>query len=114
MPKVLKITAKAPKVGEDAVCTVKFNSGESLKEAAKMFGEDVVLNIFEQQVIVKVQAGARKCLENGQDPQAWTDKYVPGVKAPSIAKDPVATARSAISQMSDEEKAALIADLQNS
>lgn len=111
MPKTLKITAKAPKA-DNAIASVNFETGETVEESAEMFGADIVNDIFNQQVTVKVQAGVRKCLENGQDPQIWVDKYKPGEKAPSIAQNPVAAARSAISQMSEEEKAALIAQLQ--
>ena len=105
----MEIKTKAPKVGKEA--TVEFAFGTTLAENAEMFGEEIVNSIFVQKVVVNVQAGVRECLENGKDPFAWTAAYKPGVKAPSIAKDPKAAARLAISQMSDEEKMALIAEL---
>lgn len=111
MSKTLEIKTKAPKAGnKEAV--VSFETGATLEESAELFGEATVLSMFERQLMVAIQAGVRKCLENGQDPQKWVNTFKPGVKAPSIAKDPVAAARSAISQMTEEEKAALIAQLQ--
>lgn len=105
----MEIKTKAPKVGKEA--TVEFAIGTTLAENAEMFGEEIVNSIFIQQVAVKVQAGVRQCLENAKDPQEWVASYKPGVKAPSIAKDPKTAARLAISQMSDEEKMALIEEL---
>jgi len=106
----MEIKTRAPKVGKEA--TVNYNVGKSLVENVDLFGEDKVNKIFTEQLVVKVQGGVRKCLENGQDPQAWADKFVPGEKAPSIAKDPKAAARAAISKMSEEERLTLIAEIQ--
>ncbi|MBU2249237.1 MAG: hypothetical protein KKD77_20990, partial [Gammaproteobacteria bacterium] len=105
----MQISAEAKKVGKSA--TVEFATGANLAENVKLFGEQIVNDIFLQQLTVKVQAGIRSCVENGKDPQAWASAYKPGTKMPSIAKDPKAAARLAISQMSDEEKKALIAEL---
>ena len=101
----IEIKTKAPKVGKEA--TVTYEHGATLAENVQLFGEGIVNDIFNQQLVVKIQAGVRQCLENAKDPQAWVNAYRPGVKAPSIAKDPKAAARLAISQMSEEEKMAL-------
>ncbi len=107
---VKSIVTKAPKVGKEE--SVNYNLGDTLAENVEIFGEDVVNKLFIGQTIIKVQAGVRKCLENGQDAQAWADNFVPGTRAPSIAADPKAAARAAISKMTPEERLELIAQLQ--
>ena len=106
----MKISTKAPKVGKAA--DVEYPIGKNLAENVELFGEAIVNKVFEEQLRVKVQAGVRKCLEAGADPQAWADNYKPGDKSPAVPKDPKAAARAAISQMSEEERLELIASLQ--
>lgn len=106
----VEIKVNAPKVSAEA--TLSYKIGETLGENVELFGEEVVNSIFVQQLIVKVQAGARTAMENGRDPQLWASSYVPGQKAPSIAADPKAAARAALARMSEEERLQLIRDLQ--
>jgi len=96
----LQIETKAPKVGKEA--TVEYEVGASLAESAQIFGEQIVNDVFNQQLVVKIQAGVRTCLEQGKDPVAWAAVYKPGVRGPAIAKDPKLAARAAIGQMSVE------------
>ena len=104
------ITAKAPKVSKEG--SVSYKLGNTLAENIGIFGEAVVNKLFTEQTVVKVQGGVRKCLENGQDPQKWADAFIPGQRAPSIAADPKAAARIAVSKMSDKERLELIKELQ--
>lgn len=110
MVKNQEIKVSAPKVSAEA--TIVYPIGETLEDNVEKFGEEVVNSIFIQQLVVKVQAGARTALENGKDAQLWANGYVPGQKAPSIAADPKAAARAALARMSEEERLQLIRDLQ--
>ena len=106
----VKISVSAPKVNQSAEIT--YSIGETLSDNVDKFGEEVVNSIFTQQLIVKVQAGARTAMEGGKDPQLWASAYVPGQKAPSIVADPKSAARAALARMTPEERAALLRDLQ--
>lgn len=108
--KRMKITAKAPKLNKEA--TVEYNIGTTLEENAELFGADKVNTLFCEQLVVKVQSGVRKCLEGDKDPQEWANTYVPGARMPSIEKSPLAAATAAVSKMSEEDRAALLAQLQ--
>jgi len=103
----MEIKTKAPKVGKEA--TVDYPIAATVEENITNFGANIVNDVFTDALVVKIQAGVRRCLEGDQDPIAWAAAYKPGTKAPSIAKDPKAAAMSAISRMSDEEKKELIA-----
>ena len=108
--RIMKITAKAPKINKEA--TVEYTVGATLEENAELFGADKVNRLFTEQLVVKVQSGVRKCLEGGKDAQEWADKFVPGDRMPSVEKNPLAVASAAVSKMSDEERAELLAQLQ--
>jgi len=104
------ISAKAPKVSKEG--SVTYELGTTLAENVGIYGEEAVNKLFTEQTVIKVQSGLRKCLENGQDPQAWADAYIPGVRSAAIAKDPKVAAREAVNKMSEEERLELIRELQ--
>lgn len=105
------ISATAPKAN-DAEFEGEYDFGDDLSDAAEKYGEDVVFGLYKSQAVVRAQAGIRTCLEKGIDPAAWLAQWKPGSKAPSINADPKAAAFAAVSRMSDEEKAELLAKLQ--
>ena len=100
------VKAKAPKLGKET--EVEYEFGKDLDESIDLFGATIVHSKFVSASTVDLQAALRRCLENGQDPVAYAEGWKPGMRAPSISKDPLAVATLAISQMSDEEKMKLI------
>uniref|UniRef100_A0A6M3KZH9 Uncharacterized protein n=1 Tax=viral metagenome TaxID=1070528 RepID=A0A6M3KZH9_9ZZZZ len=105
----MEVTAKLGKDG--AKGTVEYEFGKDLDESADLFGPETVHSKFVAAAKVDLQAAIRRCLEGGTDPQAFADDWKPGMRAPSVAKDPMAMALAGISKMSDEQKAELIAKL---
>ena len=114
MSKIIEVKAKLGKEEGGAACAVNWDAGNSVEEKVEMFGETVVDQAAEGQFKVQLQAGLRRCLEAGKDPQAYADAYKPGVRAPSIAADPYAAAVSAFSQMSPDEKAKYLQEIKES
>lgn len=114
MGTAIEVSAKLP-ANEDRPQelegTVLYDFGDNIDEAIEKFGGDTVFSGFVANSKVTLQSGVRRCLENGRDPQAFADVWKPGVKAPSIAQDPMAAARSAFARMTDEEKAEFLQQL---
>jgi len=109
MSKVVEVSAKLPETGQE--CKVTYDFGKDTEEKIQMFGESVVDSAAEGQFRVGLQAGLRSAMKRGVDPQTYADGYKPGVRAPSIAQDPMSAAKSAYSRMSSEEKAAFLESL---
>lgn len=104
-----EVKAKNPKT--NAETTVMYDFGENLQDAVTKFGENVVFEKFVAQSTVNLQSGLRTCLEQGKDPEAYAAAWKPGVKAPSIAADPLSAAKAAFTRMTTEEKEAFLASL---
>ena len=95
--------------------TVNYDIGTNLKEAVKLFGEDVVFSIFQSQAKVMVQNTVRTHLESGQladTAQAHADTYKLGEKTARQAVDPMETIRKFINGMPEgAEKQSVLAHL---
>jgi len=109
MSKIIEVKAVDTKTGKE--CTVTWDTGNGLQEKIQMFGEAVVDAAAEAQFKVSLRPGLKASMIKGTDPQIYADAYKPGIRAPSIAQDPMSAAKSAYSRMSSEEKAAFLESL---
>ena len=113
MPKVIEVSAKLGKDEGGASCLVNWNAGASLAEKVELFSESVVDASAESNMKVQLQAGLRRCLERGRDPQVYADTYVPGIRAASVTANPTAAAKAAFARMTPEEKAEFLQSLRD-
>ena len=60
----MEITANAPKVEREL--TVDYNLGETIAEAVKLFGEEVVMSIFKAKAVIIIQDTIRRNLVAGK------------------------------------------------
>jgi len=104
-PIEVKSTAKNGEVG-----VTMFDFGDSAAEAVEMFGDSVVHAYFVSHGKVVLQAAQRRYLQAGVSLDKLED-WKPGETATRIS-DPVAAVKAKYATMSDEEKAAFIASLQ--
>ena len=112
----IDITARANMEDSDEVreATVQFDFGDNLGEALTKFGEDVVYKRFKQSAIVDLQALIRRHLsgdkpKSEEELQVIVDDWKPGTMR--VRKSKSEKALELLSQMSDEEKAELLAEL---
>ena len=103
------VKVKAPKVEKEA--EVDYDFGDNIQQSIELHGEAAVHTGFIKASVVDLQAGMRRTLEAGGDANVYASQFKPGVKMPSMPKDPMAAAKLAIGQMSDEDKQALINEL---
>jgi len=105
----IEVKASNPKTDQE--CAVMYDFGGTIEEAVDNFTGDVVHSLYVAQAKVVLQAALRRCMEQGRDPGDFAASWKPGVKAPSIAADPIAAAKAAFAKMSDEDKAAFLQSL---
>lgn len=90
-----------------------FQIGENIQEDIEMFGEDVIRDMWTRAATVKAQAAIRRELENGTHPddipEALSD-WRPDVQH-TTQKDPKLTIKQKFAQLSDEERAEVLAAL---
>lgn len=65
---------------EEKSCEVSYEFGESLQEMNEKFTENVVFSFAKKLMVIRLQAGLRKALETGKDPQEWADNWKPGAE----------------------------------
>lgn len=103
----------------DRVFSTEYNFGDNVQDAIAKFGEDTVFTKFKQAAIIDLQAMIRRQLTPAEDGKVKTDEEIaaaiaewePGSKT-VVRKSPLEKAKEQLSKMSDEEKAALLAQLQ--
>lgn len=111
-----KITARDGNEDSSPSATVEFDFGDNLGEATELFGDDVVYSRFKAAAVVDLQALIRRHL-GGEKPkseaeiQELVSQWKPGISK-RVRKSTKEKAEELISQMSDAEKAALLAQLQ--
>ena len=103
----IQVTAKKG----DNEATINYNFCENLDDAAELFGKEVVHTGFRANGKIVLQAAMRRRLEAGQSCDDLTTSWKPGVQMERIV-DVVAAAKAKYATMSDEDKAAFLADLQ--
>jgi len=93
--------------------SVEYHFGDTLEEAVKIFGEDVVFSHFRQKAVIALQGVVRPALAAGKSPkelQEVANGWKLGV-ASRTGKSKVEKARDAFNSMTEEEKAAFISEL---
>ena len=108
------ITAKKEIGDELKECTIEYDFGATVEEAVEKFGAEVVFSGFVAKATITAQAAIRRYLETGKSPeeiQELMNSWQPGV-ALKGESDPVGAVVRKVAAMSDDDKAAFIADLQ--
>jgi hypothetical protein len=112
MGKTFEIEATYKDTGRK--CMVNYDFGEDVNEAVEKFGAEVVHTNFIAQAKVRAQAIMRDLMEKGktdEEIQNEINAWKPGIQRARTV-DALATVQTKFNTMSDEEKAAFIADLQ--
>lgn len=95
--------------------TVEYDQiGADLKEAVEIHGSKIVYDLFKAKAIITIQDVMRRLLKTDKSDEEITKmatEFKLGTAAPRVALPPKAKAEAAIAAMSDEEKAAFIAEL---
>ena len=100
---------------KENIGTVNFNMPESVEEAVKMWGEDVVLSNVNASVTVAVQAVARK-FDDVEKAQEAVSKYTPGIKASrggGVSKSALAKLLGEMQKTDPEKYAEIVASIPN-
>ena len=88
--------------------------GESVQDAIDKYGEEFVFDNYERSLVISAQNRVRRELDNGvpiSNVEKDLDDLDPTEKRASTAS-PMSTALRSVSKMTPEEKAALLAQLQ--
>jgi hypothetical protein len=93
--------------------TIGYDFGDDLSEMTDKFGADTVFSNARAQMKIGLQAAMRRYIADGKDVTTLVGLWAPGVQLERKV-DPIAAVKSAFANMSDEEKAAFLADLQAS
>lgn len=107
------------KTGKDETAktvTVQYNVPETVQGLVDKFGEEQVASLAGRAVTLAVQALVRQKIAAGTSEDALqgiVDAWVPGVRGPAVKKSPFERAQSALSNLSQEEMAALLAEYKN-
>lgn len=93
---------------------VEYAMPEGLQDLVAKFGEEHVYDAAKGAIVIALQALARRHIEKtDEEIQELVSNWVPGERSPAVAKSAFEKASGAISKLSAEERAELIARLQN-
>lgn len=106
----------------DRVFSVEYDFGDTIESAIEKFGAETVFTKFKQASIIDLQALIRRHLtpteKDGVKTEMTNDEilseiadWVPGSKT-VVRKSPLEKAKEQLGKLSDEEKKALLAQLQ--
>lgn len=102
----------ATKKGEDRKVTVNYDFPDSLAGLTEKYGEEIVFNAALRNLTIDLQAVIRRNWEKDDAAiQEAVTNWQPGVRGPVVKATPFEKASRALGQLSDEEKAALLAKL---
>jgi len=106
---------KAPKTPIELSATVKFNFGDNLEDAVAKYGEAAVFDNYRAKAIIVCQSIIRRLLKAGKNKEQIQDiitrTWAPGVTLERIV-DPVAAIVANQANATNDEKLAMIHDLQ--
>jgi len=119
------VEVSAKRSGHDHQVTIYYDFGEGLREAAEMFGDDVVFSKFKQAATIDLQSRMRGAMfdEEGEgdnktlipvDSETVAERladWKPGVST-RVTKSPKEKAAEALKKMSRAEIEALLSDLE--
>ena len=108
------VMIEATEKGSGKKIIVSYNFGTSLADAVEKFGEDVVLSGFRRTSVITAQGIMRRLAKAGKSDAEIQDAitaWKPGVAMERVM-DPVATLKARIANMTPEERAKILAELQ--
>lgn len=106
-------TIKATKKDTDKVVEVEYDMPETLEGLIEKFGAEAVASAAVDSFTISLQAVIRRNFDKSQEEiEAAVAQWAPGVRQPGVKKSPLEKAKAALSQMSAEDRAALLASLQ--
>lgn len=104
----MTIKVKSKQTGASVEFT--YDIPEDLAGLMAKYGDSIVAEYAVRGITLAVQAVARQHLDEGQDAvQAAVNAWQPGVRGPRVQKSPLERATAALSSMSPEDLAALLA-----
>ena len=105
-----EITAK--KKDSEKSVTVNYDLPEDHAGLVAKFGEEAVYGAAVDSFTISIQSLIRRHFDKSQEEiQAAVDGWVPGVRGPAVKKSPLEKAKAALSAMTPEQRAALLAEL---
>lgn len=105
-------TIKATKRDADKVVEVEYDMPETVEALVEKFGEDAVASAAADSFTISIQALIRRHIDKEQNEiEELVQNWRPGVRQPGVKKSPLEKAKAALSQMSAEDRAALLAQL---
>lgn len=106
-------TIKATKKDQDKVVEVEYDMPETLDALSEKFGAAAVASAAVDSFTISIQSVIRRNFDKSQEEiEAAVAQWAPGVRQAGVKKSPLERAKAALSQMSAEERAALLASLQ--
>lgn len=103
---VIEVPAKK----DDLEATITYDFGKDLDDMVEKFGGEVVFTNARANMKIGLQSAMRRYLVAGKDCSELVTAWKPGVQMERTV-DPLSVAKKAYANMSDEEKAAFIANL---
>jgi hypothetical protein len=92
---------------------VNYDLPDSVEGLVEKFGSENVFEFAKSAIVIALQALARRHIEKSDEEiQALVDAYDPNTRAAPVKQSPEERAKSAISKLTPEQKAALLAQLQ--
>ena len=92
---------------------VSFDMPENLQGLIEKFGEETVYSNAVGAFVISLQALARRHIEKSDEEiQELVTNWNPNVRSPAVKQTALEKAKSALKQMSAEDRAALLASLQ--
>lgn len=106
-------TIKATKKDVDKVVSVEYDMPDSLAGLTEKFGEEAVEKAARESFTISIQSVIRRHFDKSQEEiEAAVNGWTPGTRAAGVRKTPLEKAKAALSSMSAEERAELLASLQ--
>ncbi len=112
--RTIAATYNDKKSGDSKKGEAQFDVSESIANAVERYTEVVVLSIFSQQVIVKLQGFIRSLIKQGKSPeviQTAVDGWRPSTASGRARKTPLDKAVEAVEDMNEEDYEVLLTKL---
>jgi hypothetical protein len=110
----MEITAKQSETSDRSI-TVNYNFGANLDEASNIFGADMIYKGFTRQAVIQLQSNLRRWMAAGlsnEEIAVKTSEWKPGMVERATPADTSKKLLEKFGKMGPEEKAGLIAALQ--
>jgi len=114
MSKTYEMTAKVGKESDAPTATINWEGPETVEEAIERFGGEAILSNAISNFTVTMQGRIRSLIKQGKtqdEIQTALGSMAMGVSMPRSSADPIAAVKAKIGTMTEEQKAALLAEL---